>query len=135
MPSTFDDVAAFHELILQTYAEPMPSLISAEYCIERARFLHEELDEFCTASNTGDIVGVADALADLVYVALGTAYKMGLPFDKIWSAVHAANMRKVAGQTKRGNKVDAKKPEGWVGPEAEIARAINAKLENGTSKY
>lgn len=135
MPSTFDDVAAFHELILQTYAEPAPSLISAEYCIERARFLHEELDEFCTASNNGDIVGVADALADLVYVALGTAYKMGLPFDKIWTAVHAANMRKVSGQTKRGNKVDAKKPEGWVGPEAEIARAINMKLENAATKY
>lgn len=135
MSSTFKDVADFHELILQTHAEPAPSLISAEYCIERARFLHEELDEFCTASNNGDIVGVSDALADLVYVALGTAYKMGLPFDKIWTAVHAANMRKVTGQTKRGNKVDAKKPEGWVGPEAEIARAINAKLENAAPKY
>ena len=134
MDSMFDDVANFHELILQTHAEPTPSLISAEYCIERARFLHEELDEFCTASNSGDIVGVADALADLVYVALGTAYKMGLPFGKIWDTVHSANMRKVAGQTKRGNKVDAKKPEGWVGPEAEIARAINTKLENAQAK-
>lgn len=130
MPLMFNDVATFHEQILQVCAEPTPGLISAEYCIERARFLHEELDEFCTASNNGDIVGVSDALADLVYVALGTAYKMGLPFDKIWAAVHSANMRKVSGQTKRGNKVDAKKPEGWIGPEAEIARAINAKLKN-----
>lgn len=131
MPSTHDmfkDVADFHELILKDFAETTPSLVSQEYCMERARFLHEELVEFCTASESGDIVGTADALADLVYVALGTAYRMGLPFDQIWGAVQEANMRKVSGQTKRGNKVDAMKPEGWVGPEATIARAIQRKL-------
>jgi len=75
-------------------------------------------------------VGVADALADVIYVALGTAYRMGLPFDEIWGAVQAANMRKVRGLTKRGNKVDAMKPAGWVGPEAEIARAIGSALDH-----
>lgn len=131
MPSTNNmckDVADFHELILKDPASGTPTLISAEYCMERARFLMEELTELCEAANTGDIVGVADALADFVYVALGTAYKMNLPFDAIWSAVHAANMRKVAGATKRGNKVDAMKPEGWVGPEAAIAQAIQQGL-------
>jgi predicted HAD superfamily Cof-like phosphohydrolase len=125
------DVADFHELILNDYAEVAPSLISLEYCVERSRFLHEELDEFCVASGEGNIVGVADALADIIYVALGTAYKMGLPFEEIWRAVQDANMRKVPGQTKRGNKVDAMKPEGWVGPEAAIARAIQRKSSNG----
>ena len=125
------DVADFHELILNSYAESTPSMISLEYCVERAAFLHEELDEFCIASGEGDMVGVADALADIVYVALGTAYKMGLPFEEIWQAVQSANMRKVAGKTKRGNAVDAKKPEGWVGPEAAIARAIQHKVDHG----
>lgn len=97
--------------------------------MERARFLNEELTEFCEAYSSGDLVGVSDALADLVYVALGTAYRMGLPFDQIWCAVQEANMRKVSGPTKRGNKVDACKPAGWVGPEAAIARAIQRKLE------
>lgn len=132
MSLMFKDVADFHELILNSYAETTPGLISLEYCVERAAFLHEELDEFCVASGEGDIVGVADALADLIYVALGTAYKMGLPFDAIWDAVHSANMHKVAGKTKRGNKIDAAKPEGWVGPEAAIARAIHRKVENET---
>jgi len=130
-PDMLRDVAEFHELILNDYAEATPALVSLEYCIERASFLHEELDEFCIASGEGDMVGVADALADLVYVALGTAYKMGLPFDSIWQAVQAANMRKVAGPTKRGNKVDACKPEGWVGPETAIARAIQRKVDHG----
>jgi predicted HAD superfamily Cof-like phosphohydrolase len=122
------DVADFHELILNSHAEVTPSMISLEYCIERAAFLHEELDEFCVASGEGDMVGVADALADIVYVALGTAYKMGLPFDEIWRAVQIANMQKQRGITKRGNAVDAVKPAGWQGPEAAIARAINNKL-------
>jgi len=121
------DVADFHELILNDYADVTPSLVSEEYCLERARFIHEELTEFAEATNSGDIVGAADALADIVYVALGTAYKMGLPFDEIWQAVQSANMHKVRGMTKRGNKIDAVKPEGWVGPEAAIARAINRK--------
>lgn len=55
---------------------------------------------------------------------------MGLPFAQIWEAVQAANMRKVAGPTKRGNKIDAMKPEGWVGPEAAIARAIQRKADH-----
>ena len=124
----FKDVAAFHEMILQDFASPSPGLISEMYCEERVSFLLEEVEEFMTATRLGDIVDVADALADIVYVALGTAYKMGLPFDEIWNAVQAANMRKERGMTARGNKVDARKPDGWVGPEAEIARAIEGKL-------
>lgn len=127
-PSMVQDVAEFHELILKDYAPKTPTLVSLDYIVERSRFLHEELDEFCVDGGEGNLVGVADALADIVYVALGTAYKMGLPFNEIWQAVHSANMRKVAGPTKRGNKVDAMKPVGWVGPEAEIARAIERLL-------
>ena len=124
----FQDVADFHEKILEDFAPKEPTLVSSLYCIERARFLAEEFVEFSSATNDGDIVSVADALADLVYVALGTAYRMGIPFNDVWHAVHSANMRKVAGQTKRGNKVDAMKPVGWVGPEAEIARALERRL-------
>lgn len=130
MNSMCKDVADFHEMILQDHGENYPSLVSLEYCVERSRFLAEELDEFAIAAGEANIVGLADALADLVYVALGTAYKMGLPFDDIWAAVHEANMRKVSGQTKRGNRVDAMKPTGWIGPEAAIARAIMRKAEN-----
>ena len=125
----FRDVAQFHELILNDFAAPTPSLVSAEYVEERVKFLLEEVQEFMEDARMGNIVGAADALADIVYVALGTAYRMGLPFEEIWNAVQAANMRKERGMTSRGNKVDAIKPPGWVGPESEIARAISAKLE------
>lgn len=128
IPDMFRDVGEFHEHVLNVYPTKIPALMSLEFCVERSRFLAEELDEFATAVGEANIVGVSDALADLIYIALGTAYQMGLPFDDIWKAVHSANMRKERGITKRGNKIDAIKPAGWVGPEAEIARLIQRKL-------
>lgn len=125
----FSDVADFHEKILHDFAAPTPTLVSPEYVEERVRFLLEEVEEFMTDARMGNIVGAADALADIVYVALGTAYRMGLPFPEVWNAVQAANMRKERGMTSRGNKVDAIKPPYWVGPETEIAQAIGNKLE------
>lgn len=65
----------------------------------------------------GNLANQADALVDLVYVALGTAVMMGLPWQELWSDVHAANLRKVRGRTKRDMPLDLMKPEGWIGPQ------------------
>jgi predicted HAD superfamily Cof-like phosphohydrolase len=72
---------------------------------------------------------VADGLADIIYVAIGTLYIMGLPGPAIWEAVQKANMSKVRGITKRGNAFDAVKPEGWTAPEADIAKAIGEAIK------
>ena len=110
----FKDVAEFHETILMDFAPPQPTLVSPFYVEGRINFLLEEVSEFMDATRAGDIVAAADGLADIIYVALGTAYRMGLPFEEIWNAVHAANMRKARGETKRDAEVDAMKPEGRV---------------------
>jgi hypothetical protein len=128
-PSMFEDVSYFHWEVLSVVPPSSPTLISQDFVLERGRFLQEELDEYLTDGLSGNIVGVADALADIIYVALGTAYQMGLPFDEIWKAVQRANVRKRPGITKRGNAIDAIKPEGWVGPETEIARLINEAIK------
>jgi predicted HAD superfamily Cof-like phosphohydrolase len=117
--SYFRDVQKFHKEVLLDPEWDEPNLLD-----KRVDFMQEELDEFILAVGSNDVVGMADALADLVYVALGTADILDFPFDDIWAAVQGANMRKVPGPTKRGNKVDAMKPEGWVGPEATIDMLI-----------
>jgi len=122
--SYFDDVIKFHRQILNVESTA-PHLLDTAMFYERMDFLNEELQEFAEANWSENIVGAADALADIVYVALGTAYLMGLPFDAIWAAVQHANMSKVRGMTTRGNAVDAAKPEGWVGPEGAIAKVIH----------
>ena len=122
-PSMFDDVGVFHTQVLNQPPR-YPQLLNPEMAVARRLFIQEELNEFVECASLDGIVGMADALADLVYVALGTAYLMGLPFNDIWAAVQKANMAKVPGVTKRGMPNDAMKPEGWVGPEAEIRKAI-----------
>ena len=129
MSSMYDDVVKFHQNVLVVEPELAPTLQTPEWCIERFRFLKEEADEFIAAAMVGDIVKAADGLLDTVYVALGTLYMMGIPVEKCWDAVQTANMGKIRGQTKRGNKIDAAKPAGWVGPEAGIAAAIGKTID------
>ena len=117
--SSFDSVRQFHEKVLGIH-DTLPTFTLPVQFSQRIAFMEEEIEELGQAYIEKDLVGVADALADLVYVALGTAHMMGIPFDKVFRVVHAANMQKVRGMTKRGMVYDAVKPEGWVGPEAQI---------------
>lgn len=89
----------------------------------------EELQEFTAAAMTGDMVEAADGLADLVYVTLGTAWMMGLPFEKIFDHVHNCNMKKRRGVGSRGNAIDAIKPDGWQPPNQGIAKLLEDCLD------
>lgn len=80
--------------------------------------MEEEIQEFKEARDNKDYGEMIDALVDLIYFALGHIYRMGAPFDKIWSEVHNANMAKKGGSTNRGDQ-DAEKPENWVAPDFE----------------
>jgi len=124
-----DDVVRFHVEVLGVEPPPLPTLVSDVFVAERLRFMNEELEEYAGAALGGDIVRATDGLLDLIYVALGTLYFMGIPVDECWGAVQKANMMKVKGVTIRGNKIDAAKPPNWVGPEADIARAIQKAID------
>ena len=87
----------------------------------RVRFIFEELNELDTANDLDDIVGMADALADLVIVIYGLAATMGLPFDEILTAVNTSNYngRKLVEtyeESKRGYEYDLIKTEKFIEP-------------------
>jgi predicted HAD superfamily Cof-like phosphohydrolase len=116
-----NDIKEFHEKF-DLKGSDIPTRLSPELVKFRIKFMHEELMEFEDAVTHDDIAGQLDALVDLVYVALGTSYLAGLPFEAAWDEVHACNMRKVrAGPngegSKRGSPHDVIKPEGWKGPD------------------
>jgi len=94
----------------------------------RVRFLHEELTELMTAIDQRDTPGIADALVDLVYVALGTAHLFGFPWEELWDEVQRANMAKEratsAAASKRSSAFDVINPEGWTPPD--IAGVLRA---------
>jgi phosphoribosyl-ATP pyrophosphohydrolase len=62
----------------------------------RCRLMSEELAEVMIAMHENDIVGLADGLADLVYVVVGTAIAFGIPFDRVFAEVQRSNMTKAA---------------------------------------
>lgn len=122
--SNFKDVQAFHDKF-GIERPQAPCFLGPQTFDFRVKFMKEELDEFIKAHLEGDIYTAADSLVDLVYVVMGTADMMGLPWKKIWDEVQRANMAKRraanAGESKRGSALDVIKPEGWTPPDHRMA--------------
>lgn len=127
MPTEFDLVGDFHRkfgLPVAGDSSPRctPGIVENETFLFRLQFLHEELQELLQSHRAQDLAGVADALADLVYVALGTAHLYGIPFNEVFEEVQRANMTKERAtnsndsRSKRASSLDVVKPEGWVPP-------------------
>lgn len=114
--SNFSDVFEFHAKYNLLHHE-FPVHLTTSKLKERIQFMQEELDEFKDAAIRQDLADQADALVDLVYVAMGTAVMLGLPWQALWDEVQRANMDKVRGVTKRGHPVDVTKPPGWIPPQ------------------
>ncbi len=142
--SNFQDVQDFHDKF--GLERPKIATVPPEDVLDfRLRFMQEELDEFklsmfrfYTQMNVSDavqgtngpaltkdaLIHMGDALIDLVYVAMGTADLMGIPWEPMWDEVQRANMSKQRAQsaeqskqsTGRGHAFDVIKPPGWTPP-------------------
>lgn len=123
--SNFRDVGIFHQRFglhnVHLLGGAGPVEITPDLLEFRIGFMQEELQEFIDASETMDHAGMADALIDLVYVALGTAHLFGYPWETLWNEVQRANMTKVrapdAESSKRNSEFDVIKPDGWTPPD------------------
>ena len=71
--------------------------ISDETIALRVSLIQEELNEYRLAAETRDLVAVADALSDLMYVVLGTYVSHGLQdvAEALFAEVHRSNMSKL----------------------------------------
>ena len=59
----------------------------------------EEYAELVTAMSNNDIIESADAIADLIWVAIGLASTIGIPFDQVWNEVKRSNDSKTVNGT------------------------------------
>jgi predicted HAD superfamily Cof-like phosphohydrolase len=144
-PNFFADIRSFHEKfgLAPTDGRFGAHVLDQHAQRFRIKFMFEELLEYCRAVGYSPTIAedgtvevklaeahdgfdgaqAFDGLIDLVYVALGTAYLHGFPFDEGWKRVQAANMAKVRAtseeQSKRGSKLDVVKPPGWKAPSLE----------------
>lgn len=81
----------------------------------RHELIREESQELLDAIKTGNIIEIADGIADTIYVCLGTGLEFGLPMVPVWQEVHRTNMLKVGGTTRPDGKI--MKPNGWQAPQ------------------
>ena len=88
-------VACFHEAFALPRASKPGTDIPAELAKLRVDLLVEETGEFADATDRRDIVAIADALADIVYVAYGAAVTYGIDLDAALREVHRSNMSKL----------------------------------------
>ena len=97
-------LAAFH----QRFGLPRqdsPHLVPVPVAEVRQRLLNEETAEVAEAVRQGDLTAIAHELADVVYVAYGTALAYGIDLDAVLAEVHRANMTKsgvVDGKVRKG---------------------------------
>jgi predicted HAD superfamily Cof-like phosphohydrolase len=89
-------VAAFHGAFGLPVKKSPGVKIDHDLARLRVDLLEEEVGEFVTASQKEDLIGIADALADIVYVVYGTALTYGIDLDSVLQEVHRSNMSKLS---------------------------------------
>ena len=77
-----------------------PSFSSDKINILRYNLIKEELDEFKQALDNNDLLEVADALTDILYVTYGAGHAFGINLDDCFDEVQNSNMSKLGNDGK-----------------------------------
>ncbi|MEU1406791.1 MazG nucleotide pyrophosphohydrolase domain-containing protein [Streptomyces sp. NPDC005728] len=89
-----------------------PAEVAPELAAHRGELLAEEAAEVAEVSVEGPLDRLAHELADVVYVAYGTALVHGIDLDEVIAEIHRANMSK-------------------LGPDGQVARRADGKVLKG----
>ena len=112
--------------LVEDFMEAMGQEINAvptwpEEEIQRLRLdlIEEELDELHYAIDNKDMVEIADALGDLLYVVYGAGHAFGIDLDECFKEIHASNMSKLGPDGKPIKREDGKvlKPDTFFPPD------------------
>ncbi|WP_324785096.1 MazG nucleotide pyrophosphohydrolase domain-containing protein [Streptomyces sp. H51] len=109
--SPADLVRAFH-LAVGLDARTTPTEVEPELAAHRGELLAEEAVEVAEVAVTGPLDKLAHELADVVYVAYGTALVHGIDLDAVIAEIHRSNMTK-------------------LGPDGRVARRPDGKVLKG----
>ena len=112
--------------LVEDFMEAMGQDVNAvptwpEEDIQRLRLdlIEEELDELHYAIDNKDMVEIADALGDLLYVVYGAGHAFGIDLDECFKEIHASNMSKLGPDGKPIKREDGKvlKPDTFFPPD------------------
>ena len=97
--SNFDKVGTFMKTFGQE-VKTKPSFSSDKINKLRIDLIKEELEELTEAMQKKDLLEVADALTDILYVTYGAGHAFGINLDKCFDEVQNSNMSKLGGDGK-----------------------------------
>jgi len=92
--SNFNKVKIFMETFGQE-VKSKPSFSTNKINSLRYNLIREELDELKVAMENEDLLEVADALTDILYVTYGAGHAFGIDLDNCFEEVQASNMSKL----------------------------------------
>ena len=92
--TNFQKVKIFMETFGQE-VKTQPSFSSEKINNLRYNLIKEELDELKKAMDNKDLLEVADALTDILYVTYGAGIAFGIDLDKCFDQVQKSNMSKL----------------------------------------
>lgn len=121
--SNFESVGVFMHTFNQEVKKEA-EFPSEEICKLRVDLIAEELDELKEAIRDKDIVEVADALTDLLYVVYGAGHAFGLDLDRCFNEVHRSNMSKLGSDGKPMYREDGKVLKGPAFFEPDLTKII-----------
>lgn len=92
-----NDVKTFHEaFMIGNEEEPIGQIPEKEYLL-RYKLMREENEEYLEAAQNGDLVEIADACGDMLYILCGTLLKHGLQhkIEEVFTEIQRSNMSKL----------------------------------------
>lgn len=114
-------------------APDRPTTLDQAQVNHRIKWMQEELREFAEAET---LTQQADAIADLIYFALGAFVEMGVDGSRVFEVVHEANMKKLNHENRASLNDEGKviKPPFWASPNDNIEQLLLRYEEADQSK-
>lgn len=114
MKNKFKAVQDFHEAFGLDYEHNPVARLSEDTLKLRFDLMAEENEEYLEAARKDDLVEVADALGDMLYILCGTILEHGMQhkIDAIFDEIQRSNMSKLGGNGKPIYRYDGKVMKG-----------------------
>lgn len=121
--TNFELVGEFMETFGQNVYDN-PTFPSKKVQKMRVKLIREELKELVEAINENDIVEVADALTDILYVTYGAGHAFGIDLDACFQEVQRSNMTKLGADGKPVYREDGKVVKGPNYSEPDLQKVL-----------
>jgi phosphoribosyl-ATP pyrophosphohydrolase len=117
-------VLEFHQAF-GSYIAPSLGEVDDSVRTLRRRLMNEEVNEYLIGEENNDIENIAKELADILYIAFGTAVSYGFDLEAVFDEVHRSNMSKLGEDGKPVYREDGKILKGPSYSPADVRKVFN----------